>query len=108
MKFNIPIKNKNYEKLIVGKWEHLNTDSDIKENDKITIEFDDHNNLTYYINSNDKIQKILLQYEIKGDVIVTDQPSSPRIEKTKFKFDDDHFTLVLYFENKKSLYKRIE
>jgi hypothetical protein len=50
----------------------------------VLLEFDEDGGLTYVIREHDKSQIILMRYEIDGNVLITDQPSAPRIERTVF------------------------
>lgn len=49
---------------------------------------------------------MLLTYRVEGDVLVTDQPSDPREERTKFKFTASG-NLVLLREQRPATYVRI-
>jgi hypothetical protein len=57
-------------------------------------EFHPNGGLTYAINAGDRWQIIRLTYRVDGDCIISDQPSSPREERTRFYFKADG-TLVL-------------
>jgi hypothetical protein len=48
---------------------------------------------------------MLLRYQLEGDVMVTDQVSEPREERTKY-FLDSEGKLSLFFGGKKSTYVR--
>lgn len=72
----------------------------------ISIEFKDNGELIYKIHSNEKDEVINMTYEIKDEgILITDQPSFPHKEETKFKitFEDK---LELYFSGLKSTYIR--
>jgi hypothetical protein len=51
--------------------------------------------LTYEIILDEKKQVMLLTYRIAGEFLVTDQPSHPRSERTRFRLEGD--TLALAF-----------
>jgi hypothetical protein len=61
--------------------------------------------LYYSTLSGEKWQIMKLVYRIEGNILITDQPSSPRKEHTSFHFEEDG-TLVLQFGGKKSWFKR--
>ena len=92
---------------LIGTWS-----SDI--NDKITLDsvgnckmtFTKNGELIYDIIENNKIQRINMVYFIKEDVIYSNQPSSPKQEKTKFTFYNE-YTLILEFEGQSTKFKRI-
>ncbi len=52
---------------------------------KETMEFKPNGVLVYGIRENNKTQYMLLTYSVVGNKLITDQPSKPRIEETKFK-----------------------
>ena len=53
----------------------------------------------------DRWQIMQLVYEVDGDTLMSDQPSSPRKEKTRFRFEEDG-TLVLESGGQRTWYKR--
>jgi len=61
--------------------------------------------LFYSVLSGDRWQIMKLSYQIDGDVLVTDQPSSPRKERTRFALEGDG-SLMLEFGGQRSWYKR--
>ena len=66
----------------------------ISELGDVLLEFDKDGCLAYVVRLEDRKQIIKLRYRIDGDVIETDQPSAPRIERTAFSlFDDEVLTL---------------
>ena len=61
--------------------------------------------LFYSIHAGDRWQIMKLRYQVDGDLLVTDQPSAPREEKTRFALEADG-TLTLEFGGQRSSYKR--
>jgi len=61
--------------------------------------------LIYSIHTGDKTRIINMVYEGSGDQIITDQPSSPRREITKFSFDPSGI-LVLDYNGEKARFTR--
>jgi hypothetical protein len=63
--------------------------------------------LQYSVLSGARWQIMKLRYRVEGDVLVTDQPSAPREERTKFFLGPDG-TLSLEFGGSRSLFRRGE
>ena len=61
--------------------------------------------LVYSVLSGDRWQIMKLLYEVDGDTILTDQPSSPHEERTRFAFESDG-TLMLELGGQRSWYNR--
>ncbi len=76
------------EKLI-GCWHLVRRDGEIDAGDAVEMEFFPNGQLTYAIAEGKKWQLSLLTYKVAGDVLVTNQPSAPREERTKFAFESD-------------------
>lgn len=72
----------------------------------VTLEFKDNGQLIYTVIGDQKDEVILLTYRVENDTIVTDQPSAPKIEKTKFSFTPEG-KLLLVYGNISSLYVRV-
>lgn len=90
---------------LLGHWKLFRADKGIDVGDGVTMEFSADGKLTYIIRSGDKNQIMDLTYVVVGDKIVTDQPSHPRREETKFSFEKDG-SLLLLSEEGKSWFKR--
>lgn len=58
----------------------------------VVVEFDG-GRLKYEINLPDKKQIMLMTYKVDGDEVVTDQPSHPRPERTKFQITGNRLIL---------------
>ena len=58
------------------------------------LEFDDRGNLIYIIKGADKDQIILMTYHVVGDAVITDQPSHPNPQSTRFEVSGDALTLT--------------
>lgn len=71
----------------------------------VLMEFHEDGRLTYTIRSETKKQIILMKYKIEGDTIVTDQPSSPRVERTAYVLCLDG-TLTLEFNGVTCRFRR--
>ena len=82
------------EQRLIGLWSAPGVEIDIRPDgtmDYTTIEYD-------------KRQIMKLTYRIDGDEIVSNQPSAPREERTKFWFENDQ--LVLMFGGERTSYRR--
>jgi hypothetical protein len=61
--------------------------------------------LIYSIHTGGKTQVTNMTYEVSGDQIITDQPSNPRKEITRFYFEPSGI-LVLYYQGEKTRFMR--
>lgn len=94
-------------KEILGTW-RLDPD-DVKSQQvygKISMEFTDTDDLIYTIHLNDKDQKMFMTFKVEGNLLITNQPSSPNYEKTEFRILPNG-KLELYFEGVKSTYIKV-
>ena len=66
----------------------------------VTMTFTPSGELTYKIKESDRIQIINMTFWTENDYIISDQPSSPRKERTRFVLEDDR--LILEFEGQKT------
>jgi uncharacterized protein (TIGR03066 family) len=90
------------EERLLGKWR---SDREATRED-VTLEFSKDGSLTYTIHSEASDQSIFLRFRIEGDVIITDQPSAPREETTKYEIAPDG-RLVLTHQGEATAYGRI-
>lgn len=90
---------------IQGSWTTDPADPEtIRRLGRVTMTFDK-DGLTYVVHGNESDQVILLTYRIEGDLLVTDQPSSPREERTRFIFMPDG-RLCLIYNNEPTFFVR--
>jgi len=89
---------------LIGTWKIDPTSSDAYGN--VNMTFDEDGGLKYSVHENGKEQIMLLRYFVDGDFLVTDQPSSPRRERTKITIDGQKMTLD--YEGKISSYTRVD
>jgi hypothetical protein len=91
---------------LIGVWRTDPTDIVMRQAyGDVTIEFFNNGELVYTINESDREQKVLMSFEIKGNLLITDQPSLPQKEITEFELLGQ--TLELNFEGTKSRYIKI-
>jgi len=76
----------------------------LNEYGKVSMGFRPDGQLIYTIFEEGKRQVMLLVHQIEGDVLITNQPSSPREERTRFEIRGD--TLTLFYADHQSSYKR--
>ena len=91
----------------IGSWKLVKADPslDLGQNDE--MEFTEGGELFYAIDVGSKWQIMKLTYRIENDCLITDQPSSPNEEKTKYYFKEDG-VLILNYEGALAKYQRIE
>jgi hypothetical protein len=68
------------------------------------LEFRPDGRAAYVVKSGDKQQTMLLTWRIDGEELVTDQPSAPNEERTRFRFEGP--TLILAFGGTDSGFER--
>lgn len=73
----------------------------------VTLKFGTDGTLLYTIHELDRDQVMRLTYRTEPGIIVTDQPSQPRPEKTEYEFSKDG-ALILAFGGQKTRYVKIK
>jgi len=89
---------------LVGRWKRVQGEGQA-DDDHAILEFTPTGDLTYAIELPDGAQVIKLKYEVVGDEIVTDQPSRPRLERSRFYFENVD-TLVVEFDGLRTWFRR--
>jgi uncharacterized protein (TIGR03066 family) len=89
---------------LVGRWRLTRSEEPL--GDDVVLEFHPDGKLTYVIREGAKGQVMNLTYRVDGDTIVTDQPSQPKEESTRFSIDADG-TLMLSLGGRRSWFQRI-
>ena len=93
---------------LVGKWRSDPDDeAAIDEYGDASLDFSPNGGLTYTVHTERKRQVTLLTYRVEGEVLITDQPSDPKEERTIFKIRSDG-RLVLLHEHRPSTYVRAD
>ncbi len=81
---------------LVGIWNSDQNDELTKNSiGKVSMTFTEDGQLIYDIDAGDKIQRMNLVYRVIGDTIISDQPSHPQEQRTKFKILNNKLTLDL-------------
>ena len=75
---------------LVGRWITDPTDAgNARRYGSVSMEFSDDGNLTYTLHTANDDRVMLLTYRVEGEIIITNQPSAPRQEKTHFRITPD-------------------
>lgn len=91
---------------LVGIWNSDLSDELTKNTiGNVTMTFTEDGQLIYDIDAGDKIQKMNLVYKVSGDTIISDQPSHPQEQRTKFKIENGN-KLTMEFEGEKTIFVR--
>jgi len=90
-------------KRLVGCWELIR--SAVQPMEPAETDFRSDGRLFYSVLSEGRWQIMKLTYRVEGDYLVTDQPSHPRTERTRFRLESDG-TLMLEFGGQKSWFRR--
>ena len=92
---------------LVGVWvrEHT-TQPSTPDFENVTTIFYEDGHSTDVFHYPDKDQIMFLTYKIDGDYLITDQPSRPRIERTKAKIENGK--LILEYEGVVSRYRKLK
>lgn len=90
---------------LVGCWHLITTEGQPYE--PAEADFRDDGRLYYSVLSGDRWGVMKLRYRIEGDALVTDQPSNPREERSRFVLAPDG-TLTIEFGGGKSVFRRGE
>lgn len=79
---------------LVGAWVIDKTDARaLAEFGDVRMEFGAGDDLTYTILEQGRRQIMLLRYKVEGSVLITEQPSHPRVERTEFSFVENKLIL---------------
>lgn len=100
-RFRSPPPELSAERLL-GCWHlisHDETDADVD------MEFVSDGRLTYAIDGGDRWQVMRLTFRVEGNTIVSDQPSAPREERTRFRFGTDG-SLILEQNGSETRFRR--
>ncbi len=90
---------------LVGCWQLIEAEGQPYE--PAEADFRDDGRLYYSVLSGDRWGIMKLRYRIEGDTLVTDQPSSPRVERSRFVLAPDG-SLTIEFGGNKSIFRRGE
>ena len=75
---------------LLGLWRTDREDQwSLREYGDVSLRFEENGKLTYTIHLPNKDQVLCLTYKVEGTWLLTDQPSSPQVERTEFSFTFD-------------------
>ena len=74
---------------IVGCWELRKSEPPVDFGERVQMQFEPGGGLTYGALEQGNWQVMLMSYRTEGDTLVTDQPSNPREESTRFEIRPD-------------------
>jgi hypothetical protein len=93
---------------LVGTWISDPEDVEgLREFGRVTLDFQPDGQLTYTAHAEGKDQNIFLTFRIDDGILVTNQPTAPREERTAYSVTPDG-KLVLWFGGQRSVYIRQE
>ena len=91
---------------LIGRWKRDPSDPDTAAAyGDVTLEFRDDGQLIYVIHEGEKAQMMFLTFEVTDGVLITNQPSTPKEERTLFELTSDG-KLVLHYGGGVSSYVR--
>ena len=91
---------------LVGRWRLVHTEGPANF-EHVTMAFGADGSLQYSIALPDRVQIMKLTYLISGDVIISNQPSAPGEERTRFKIEADG-RLELDHGDSRSWFERVK
>lgn len=99
-------KPQNMDSKLTGIWNSDQSDEATKNSvGKVTMTFTEDGQLIYDIDAGGKLQRMNIVYKVSGDTIISDQPSHPQEQRTKFKIENGD-KLTLEFEGEKTVFIR--
>ena len=89
--------NEDLNLLLVGRWTIDPKDVEsLQAYGQTTLVFGADGSLRYIVHGEKKDQVMLLRYRVENGVLITDQPSEPREERTRFILTPDGELLLQY------------
>jgi hypothetical protein len=91
---------------LIGSWNGDETDDATqKALGKVTMTFTEDGKLIYDIFEGGKQQRMNMVYKVQGDTIISDQPSHPQEQRTRYKIENGD-KLILDYEGEKTVFNR--
>jgi hypothetical protein len=91
---------------LLGTWRLVKSDGGTDVGNGVTMTFMGNGRLLYVIHQNDSDEIMNLVFSVDGDHLVTNQPSRPQTESTRFLFDGEGH-LVLDYGDSKTWFGRV-
>ena len=99
-------ENATAKQRLLGNWRTDPSDTaSLERFGSVRLRFEADGTMAYVIETESTDQVVLLTFEVAGNELVTNQPSAPRIERTRFRFTQDGL-LVLGRDEESSRYVR--
>ena len=99
-------KSKNMDKRLIGVWNSDMTDQATKNSlGNVIMTFTKDGSLFYDTYEGDKLQRMNMTYRISDDTIISDQPSHPNEQRTRYKLENND-KLILEFEGTTTVFTR--
>lgn len=91
---------------LVGAWQVDPADAaTLNAFGNVEMQFDERGNLRYVVKGREADQIILMTYKVEGDEILSDQPSHPRPQRSKYLLGTDG-SLTIYFDGRATRFIR--
>jgi hypothetical protein len=91
---------------LIGSWNSDETgETTQKALGKVTMTFTEDGKLIYDVFEGGRQQRINMVYKVQGDTIISDQPSHPREQRTRYQIENGD-KLILDFEGEKAVFNR--
>jgi hypothetical protein len=98
-------ENPSFDSRLLGRWRSQPSVEGYSED--VTLDFLDDGSLTYTIHAKGKDEVMLLKFRTESGVIVSDQESEPREERTPYEFSEEG-NLLLIHDGKLTSYRRLD
>lgn len=99
-------KKRDFDSQLFGKWRLQHSQQNLPAAEDTVAEFSPDGALTYSITNDGKTGIIKMTYRVEGGFIFSDQPSSPREEKTAYRIDPDG-SLILIYDSQPSRFLKV-
>ena len=91
---------------LIGIWiSDLADELTVSNPGSVRLTFSDSGDLIYDVMDGEKIQRINMIFWTEGNIVISDQPSHPKKERTKFEFESDR-KLILEFGGERTVFLR--
>jgi hypothetical protein len=94
-------------KKLEGSWSLIKAEGDFEVGEGVTMAFTPDGRLVYVIHQKDSKQIMNLVFRVKDSSLITNQPSHPSEETTKFSFDAEG-NLLLHYDGSKAWFARAD
>ena len=91
---------------LLGRWKLFKDEGGAEVGDSVTMTFLEEGKLVYVIHQQDSKQIMNLVFKVHGNYLVTNQPSHPKEERTKFSFDPEG-NLIFDYDGNRTWFTRV-